>query len=78
MSMPTGCDKFRSGNTDRVTVSDAALAAELAHEAGQLLLQVRTELGFDDPKGLGAAGDKRSNTLLLERLAAAPRRCGAL
>lgn len=68
--MPTGCDKFRSGNTDRVTVSDAALAAELAHEAGQLLLQVRTELGFDDPKGLGAAGDKRSNTLLLERLAA--------
>jgi len=70
VSMPTGCDKFRSGNTDRVTVSDAALAAELAHEAGQLLLQVRTELGFDDPKGLGAAGDKRSNTLLLERLAA--------
>lgn len=70
VSMPTGCDKSGSGNTERVTVSDAALAADLAHEAGQLLLQVRAELGFDDPKGLGAAGDKRSNTLLLERLAA--------
>ncbi|MGH3725463.1 MAG: 3'(2'),5'-bisphosphate nucleotidase CysQ [Mycobacterium sp.] len=70
--MPTGCDKTGSGNTDQVTPStDAALAAELAHDAGQLLLQVRTELGFDDPKGLGAAGDKRANALLLERLAAA-------
>ncbi len=53
-----------------MTLSDAALAAELADEAGQLLLQVRAELGFDDPKALGAAGDKRANTLLLERLAA--------
>ncbi|QCH23567.1 3'(2'),5'-bisphosphate nucleotidase CysQ [Mycobacteroides salmoniphilum] len=52
-----------------MTLSDAALAAELAHEAGQLLLQVRAELGFDDAKALGAAGDKRANTLLLERLA---------
>ncbi len=53
-----------------MTLSDAALAAELAHEAGQLLLQVRAEIGFEDPKALGAAGDKRANTLLLERLAA--------
>lgn len=68
--MPRRSDKSGSGNTDRVTLSDAALAAELAHEAGQLLLQVRAELGFDDPKGLGAAGDKRANALLLERLAA--------
>ncbi|MUM22653.1 3'(2'),5'-bisphosphate nucleotidase CysQ [Mycobacterium sp. CBMA271] len=52
-----------------MTVTDAALAAELAHDAGQLLLQVRAELGFDDPKALGAAGDKRANALLLERLA---------
>lgn len=34
------------------------------------MLGVRSELGFDDPKALGKAGDKRSNTLLLERLAA--------
>lgn len=70
VSMPTGYDKSGSGNTESVTTTDAALAAELAHDAGQLLLQVRAELGFDDPKGLGAAGDKRANTLLLDRLAA--------
>jgi 3'(2'), 5'-bisphosphate nucleotidase len=46
------------------------LAAELAEAAGQLLLAVRDELGFDDPRALGAAGDKRANALILERLRA--------
>jgi 3'(2'), 5'-bisphosphate nucleotidase len=56
------------GNTGCVTLTDAALAAEIAEEAGRLLLEVRDDLGFDDPRALGAAGDKRSNALILERL----------
>lgn len=51
-----------------VSSTDAALAAELADAAGRLLLQVRDELGFSDPWALGAAGDKRANALILERL----------
>ena len=51
-----------------MTLTDAALAAELAHDAGKLLLEVRDEVGFDDPQALGAAGDKRSNALILDRL----------
>jgi 3'(2'), 5'-bisphosphate nucleotidase len=51
-----------------VSLTDAALAAEIAHHAGQLLLAVRDELGFADPRALGAAGDKRANALILERL----------
>jgi 3'(2'), 5'-bisphosphate nucleotidase len=53
-----------------VPLSDAALAAELADAAGRLLLEVRDELGFGDPWALGAAGDKRANALILERLRA--------
>jgi 3'(2'), 5'-bisphosphate nucleotidase len=51
-----------------VTLTDAALAAELAEDAGKLLLEVRDELGFDDPRALGAAGDKLANALILDRL----------
>jgi 3'(2'), 5'-bisphosphate nucleotidase len=51
-----------------VTPTDAALAAEIAADAARLLLEVRDELGFDDPRALGAAGDKRANALILERL----------
>src|SRR5581483_6534159 len=51
-----------------MTLTDAALAAELAEDAGELLLGVRDELGFLDPRALGAAGDKRANALILERL----------
>ncbi len=53
---------------DSMTLTDAALAAELAKDAGKLLLGVRDELGFLDPRALGAAGDKRANALILERL----------
>ncbi len=51
-----------------MTLTDAALAAELAQDAGELLLRVREELGFGDSWALGAAGDKRANALILERL----------
>jgi 3'(2'), 5'-bisphosphate nucleotidase len=48
--------------------TDAALAAEIAQAAGELLLGVREEVGFSDPWALGDAGDKRANTLILDRL----------
>jgi 3'(2'), 5'-bisphosphate nucleotidase len=51
-----------------VSLTDAALAAELAREAGELLLEVRSEVGFWDPYDLGDAGDKRANTLILDGL----------
>jgi 3'(2'), 5'-bisphosphate nucleotidase len=51
-----------------MSLTDAALAAEVAAEAGELLLAVREELGFDDPYDLGDAGDKRANVLILDRL----------
>lgn len=51
-----------------MTLTDAALAADLAEDAGRLLLKVRDEVGFDFPPALGDAGDVRANTLLLRRL----------
>jgi 3'(2'), 5'-bisphosphate nucleotidase len=48
--------------------TDVALAAHVAAEAGELLLAVRQEVGFHDPYDLGDAGDKRANTLILDRL----------
>jgi 3'(2'), 5'-bisphosphate nucleotidase len=53
--------------TDR---SDAALAADLAADAGKLLLEVREEIGFGHPWALGDAGDFQANELLLRRLRA--------
>lgn len=49
-------------------LTDAALAAEVARDAGKLLLAVREEVGFYDPYDLGDAGDKRANVLILDRL----------
>ncbi len=54
-----------------MTLTDAALAAELAREAGELLLAVRREEGFWDPYDLGDAGDRRANALILDGLARA-------
>jgi 3'(2'), 5'-bisphosphate nucleotidase len=48
-------------------ISDARLAASIASEAGELLLSVRRE-GLTG-KELGAEGDRRSNDLILSRLA---------
>jgi 3'(2'), 5'-bisphosphate nucleotidase len=49
-------------------ISDAALAADLAEEAGKLLLAVRDRVGFDHPWLLGDEGDSQANALLLKRL----------
>ncbi len=54
-----------------MTLTDAALAAELARDAGELLLAVRKEEGLWDPYDLGDAGDTRANTLILDGLARA-------
>jgi 3'(2'), 5'-bisphosphate nucleotidase len=48
--------------------SDARLAARLAGEAGEVLLEIRAR-GFDDPRQLGREGDQRSNAFLLGELA---------
>ena len=50
-----------------MTLTDAALAATVAAEAGDLLLAMREQIGFYDPYDLGDAGDMRANTLILDR-----------
>jgi 3'(2'), 5'-bisphosphate nucleotidase len=45
--------------------SDAELARDLATSAGNLLLELRDDLGFSDPWALRDAGDSRSNIHLL-------------
>lgn len=50
--------------------ADVAFAAELASGAGEVLLKLRAEMGFADPKALKAAGDKEANDYLLGRVAA--------
>ncbi|MBY0288187.1 MAG: 3'(2'),5'-bisphosphate nucleotidase CysQ [Mycobacteriaceae bacterium] len=54
-----------------MTLTDAALAAEVAKGAGEMLLGVREEIGFYDPYELGDEGDRRANTLILKQLRAA-------
>jgi 3'(2'), 5'-bisphosphate nucleotidase len=51
-------------------MTDAALAADLAADAGELLLKVREEIGFGHPWMLGDAGDSLANELILRRLRA--------
>jgi 3'(2'), 5'-bisphosphate nucleotidase len=68
-------EPLRLGDTGAVNpaahpLSDAALAAELAEEAGQLLLAVRERVGFSHPWLLGDEGDIQANALLIERLRA--------
>jgi 3'(2'), 5'-bisphosphate nucleotidase len=46
------------------------LAADLAEDAGKLLLALRDEVGFDYPWSLGDEGDRRANVLLQRRLLA--------
>jgi 3'(2'), 5'-bisphosphate nucleotidase len=50
-------------------VADGAFARWLAGRAGELLLRLREERGFDDPAALRAAGDKSAHDLLLTELA---------
>jgi len=51
-------------------MTDAALAADLAADAGELLLKVREEMGFGHPWALGDVGDSLANALILRRLRA--------
>ncbi|MER7362242.1 3'(2'),5'-bisphosphate nucleotidase CysQ [Nonomuraea wenchangensis] len=48
---------------------DHAVAADLANEAGERLLQVRRRMGFDDAAALKAEGDRSSHVFLMEALA---------
>ena len=50
-------------------VIDAAFARWLADRAGQLLLQVREDMGYGDGSALKAAGDKAAHELLRSELA---------
>jgi 3'(2'), 5'-bisphosphate nucleotidase len=52
-----------------VTQTDAALAAELAEEAGRLLMELRASGEFEG-KALGQEGDRIANRFLMERLRA--------
>lgn len=56
-----------------ITPADHALAADLAGEAGRLLVDLRARLAADDTPGavLKAEGDRQAHELLMERLAAA-------
>lgn len=53
-----------------MSLTDAELAAELAEEAGRLLLTIREQVGHDFPPALGDAGDVHANALLVGRLRA--------
>ncbi|HEY2793993.1 MAG TPA: 3'(2'),5'-bisphosphate nucleotidase CysQ [Micromonosporaceae bacterium] len=48
---------------------DGAFARWLADGAGDLLLRLRAEMGFDDPSALRAAGDKESHDFIATMLA---------
>jgi 3'(2'), 5'-bisphosphate nucleotidase len=56
-----------SGST--ATSDDHAVAAELAGEAGRLLLDLRARTGFADPGALKDAGDQGSHEYLMAALA---------
>jgi len=49
--------------------ADAALATELAVAAGRMLVALRAELGFDDPRMLRREGDRRAHELIAGALA---------
>ncbi|WP_250027849.1 3'(2'),5'-bisphosphate nucleotidase CysQ [Paractinoplanes maris] len=58
-----------SGDGGIPPVNDAAFARWLADRAGQVLLQVRQDMGFADGKALKAAGDKAAHHLMRAELA---------
>jgi 3'(2'), 5'-bisphosphate nucleotidase len=51
-----------------MSLTDAALAADVAADAGELLVGIREKVGFDDPYFLGDVGDNSANKLILDRL----------
>lgn len=60
-------ERDKLGRRGRKTVSDAALAAQLAAEAGRILLDVRASRQFEG-KALGKEGDRLANVFLCEAL----------
>lgn len=50
------------------TANDATVAHALAEAAGEVLLELRDQLGFEDPKALRTAGDLNANALLMAAL----------
>jgi 3'(2'), 5'-bisphosphate nucleotidase len=52
--------------SEEAGLDDHQLAARIAHDAGQLLLELRPTI--EDPKELRAAGDARANELILTAL----------
>jgi len=75
MSEQTGTSARIAGQREPVAdggtppVIDAAFARWLADRAGQVLLQVRAEVGYADGKALKAAGDQAAHDLLRAELA---------
>jgi len=75
MSEQTGTSARIAGQREPVAdggtppVIDAAFARWLADRAGQVLLQVREEMGYADGKALKDAGDKAAHDLLRTELA---------
>jgi 3'(2'), 5'-bisphosphate nucleotidase len=67
LSAPIAGQREPLGGTPPVI--DAAFARWLADRAGQVLLQVREEMGYADGKALKAAGDKAAHELLRTELA---------
>ncbi|WP_081913458.1 3'(2'),5'-bisphosphate nucleotidase CysQ [Glycomyces sp. NRRL B-16210] len=59
-----------TATSEAAAAADVGFAADLAAGAGELLLALRSELGFDDPRALKAAGDREADAYLLGRLAA--------
>ncbi|RFS84669.1 3'(2'),5'-bisphosphate nucleotidase CysQ [Actinomadura spongiicola] len=55
--------------TVQAVADDHAVAAELAAEAGRLLLNVRDEVGFADARALKDTGDVRAHEYLMAALA---------
>ncbi len=49
--------------------SDHQLAGHIADDAGRLLLEIRRRLADEDPRAVGAEGDRRANELILGELA---------
>ncbi|MEV4704184.1 3'(2'),5'-bisphosphate nucleotidase CysQ [Actinoplanes sp. NPDC049316] len=74
MSEQTGTSARIAGQREPETggtppVNDSAFARWLADRAGQVLLQVREDMGYADGKALKAAGDKAAHDVLRTELA---------
>jgi len=50
------------------TIDDNELAASIAEQAGNVLVEMRHHIGLDDAKALGREGDRRSNELIMAAL----------